>query len=211
MLKFLSTGKSGTAPANNFRTASAGTAKFRDCPPLKTKVATPMTSPLWFSTGEPLDPAEIGAVICNTDAPSFHSRKDDTIPSVSVPSKPKGLPMTATCCPTSALPESAKARNWLFIGRVIFSKARSFFQSSANKLSTGNRPPFSVFAIAHEEPSMTWWFVMSLPSLEIKKPVPVAISFPVPSYTTNSNTAGLAFLASTLRSIVSVCACTVMG
>src|ERR1043166_6947798 len=47
---------------------------------------------------------------------------------------------------------------------------------------------------------------MSLPSLETRKPVPVATSLPLASETTRSITAGRAFLASDLRSIDSVSA-----
>ena len=72
----------------------AVTAKFRFWPWMNWKVAIPITWPLVLTTGLPLDPGEMGADIWNTRPTVGISRTEETMPSLTVCSKPMGLPTT---------------------------------------------------------------------------------------------------------------------
>src|SRR5216684_6555081 len=121
------------------------------------------------------------------------------IPSDTVPSRPSGLPITATRDPTSAIGCLEILRN----GTSFASACRITKSLSGAAFSTPRMAyvaPFSNFAVAVAAPSITCELVISFPSLDTKKPVPVLTSFPELSETLTRATAGRVALANFLTS-----------
>ena len=185
------------------RNFSDGDAKFRDWPSWSRKEATPTTRPWESRTGEPLDPWDIGALIWRTSRFSLgRLRRAETMPSVKVPSSPRGLPMTAILVPASADPSGARVRK----GRSLASscrRARSLRESVATTRVIGKRPPFSALAMMVCASAMTCWLVTRSPWEEMTKPVPAPMVLPSSSCRTRRYTAGRVFLARVRRSGVS--------
>ena len=94
----------------NLRTLRTGTAKFRFCPSVRDEVTTPTTCPFVFMTGPPLDPGDIGAVICNS-CEDLNWRTPLIIPSDMVPSSPSGFPRAKTFSPMRTCSPHGATRN----------------------------------------------------------------------------------------------------
>ena len=168
-------------------------AKFRFCPPLKVATETPTTSPLPLSTGPPLLPGEIGAVIWRSlSVPT--SRMLLTTPCENVPSNPCGLPTAKTGSPTwtaSLLPR----------GRTGEPAAATLSTTRSRLGSTAVMPSRSCFvfwptsfAYPRTAPSTTCKLLAISPA-PTKKPLPRESGWPFASSMTNSTVEPKAFLA----------------
>ena len=112
-----------------------GTAKpMPTLPPLGEKMAvlTPITSPRSLKVGPPELPRLMGASICkkSTIVPPWRSRpRAETMPAVTEPPRPNGLPTARTQSPTRTRSESPNATCGSGSGASILSRARSVLAS----------------------------------------------------------------------------------
>ncbi len=117
----------------------------------------PTTSPLPLTSGPPLFPGEEGAEYWTTSVLySLDSLTALTMPSVIVPSRPRGLPMATTDSPKATADESASGRGGT---SVIFSTcrtAKSIPASAAITEDTGYIIFSAVFTYADTPPAITW-------------------------------------------------------
>ena len=134
---------------------SDGIAKFTLCPPVICSVAIPITCPCMFTTGLPLEPDEIGAVIWIIRPNVGMSRTAETMPFVTLPSSPSGLPMTTMLSPSCG--EVLSSGNGLIgvAGGSIFRRAMSPSASTASTPLTGNTVPVDEWISARCAPSRT--------------------------------------------------------
>jgi hypothetical protein len=114
----------------------------------------------------------LGAVICRCKAL--------TMPLVSDPSRPKGLPIATTACPTTTLLELASVSGRRSdAGASTFSTARSLDASVPTTVASYVES-FENLTETVSAPSTTCAFVMMWPSRSETKPEPCAVCAPPP-------------------------------
>ncbi len=139
-------------------------------------VLTPTTLPSWVKSGPPELPRLIGASICRKESygPSPMSRpRAETIPAVTVPPSPNGLPTAITHWPGSTSSESPSWMKANLPGRTIRSRARSV-RGSRPTIFAGRVLPSSRVTVTEVAPLTTWLLVTTKPSGEMMKPEPRA-------------------------------------
>ncbi len=140
----------------------------------------PITLPCESSSGPPLLPGLMAAsvwIIPSSRSSSVCSLRlsELTMPVVSVPSKPNGLPMASTFCPTTSASESPS--------RTVGSLRPASIRISARSLRESVPSTFALydfisesFTVSCELPRTTWLLVRMVPSALTMKPDPVPSS-----------------------------------
>ena len=127
----------------------------------KIAVLMPITCPSMLNSGPPELPRLIAASVCRKSSywPWWMSRpRAETMPAVTVPPRPNGLPIARTQSPTRDWPESPKSTVGSGLSALTFSKARS---------PPSSRPTISAFSVVlscrvmetSSAPSITWLLV----------------------------------------------------
>ena len=155
----------------------AGMAKpIPTLPPLGVKMAvfTPTTRPSVSKRGPPEFPRLMGASICRKSSrgPERISRpRADTMPAVTVPPSPKGLPTAITQSPTLTASESPNSAKGSASSTGMESRARSVFSSVPRSSASNWRPSCRVTVISSASRT-TWWLVTMSPLASTTKPEP---------------------------------------
>src|SRR3954447_2510802 len=141
----------------------------------------PMTLPSTPTTAPPELPGEIGASVWmrSTSAgdvladPGIVRPRPEMIPSVTLPSKPSGLPIAIAVSPTLGRVVRNDAAG-MFV-RVTFTTARST-RGSADWTVPSARVPSANATVTVLTPSMTWLLVITIPDGSHTTPLPCAPS-----------------------------------
>ena len=150
-------------------------------PPLisGTEVFKPITFPSTSNKGPPEFPVLIAASVwikSSTNSSWFIPKSlplEDIIPVVTVPPKPRGLPMAITTSPIRDFAESPKATKGSFCFTSIFSRARSVL-GSVPTIFAGNSVLSESLTYISSEPVTTWSLVIICPSSSRINPDPKA-------------------------------------
>ena len=135
-----------------------------------------MTWPSMLNSGPPELPLLIGASVWmkSSYGPCWMSRpRDDTMPAVTVPDRPNGLPIASTQSPTRDLSLSPKATAVSLWSACTCSTARSVRSSWPSSLAFSTVLSCSVTVIS-SAPLMTWLLVTMMPDGSTMKPDPSA-------------------------------------
>jgi hypothetical protein len=148
---------------------------------LKIAVFTPIRRPALSSRGPPELPGLIAASVWTSPSiaspaspPGSSRSRAETMPVVSVQSRPKGLPMAKTFWPTrrSALLPTGSGGGGRPAPTPIRSTARSCAGLAPTSAAAKARPSASR-TVAPEAPARTWWLVTTWPASSQTKPEPV--------------------------------------
>ncbi len=165
---------------------------------------TPTTLPSWVNSGPPELPWLIGASIWMnwSYGPAPMSRPlADTMPAVTVPPRPNGLPIATTHSPGLTDAESPSSMNGNFRSPASsFSTARSVRASRPMILAASSVPSSSV-TVTDFAPFTTWLLVTTMPEASTMKPEPRA------SITRCCRSCGIGIMNGTGSSDVSASAC----
>jgi len=164
-------------------------------PPVAICEFTPITCAFASSSGPPELPGLMAASVWITESiskpfgASMWRPTAETMPSVAVRSSPKGLPIATVGSPIRTVRESANCSGLTPSGIAFWSMlttARSSDGSVPTTFPSSDWPREPKRTITRLDAPTTWAFVTSLPSREIRKPVPE------PSFVLMDTTAGLA-------------------
>ena len=145
---------------------------------------TPITRPSASSSGPPELPGLIAASVCSTPEMSkpfgaLISRSSaETIPVVTLPDSPNGLPIAIATSPGRSCEEEASSSGLVSAGTLsgsTSSTARSVDASLPTSFAGSASPPSPKRTVNSLPPSTTWSFVTTWPWPSIRKPEPLPL------------------------------------
>ena len=151
-------------------------AKFRFCPSATMNEFTPITSPRELISGPPDDPCEIGAVVWITGTP-LTMRFALTMPVLTVPCMPNGLPTATTLSPTTTVSGLPSGNVLTLIASGASSSAKSCC-SSIRAETTANSRLSRVTTLTIPPSPLTTCMLVTTRRGSIKKPLPLFTSWP---------------------------------